>query len=266
MKWLAVPALLLSGCAAITPAPRGEKIVHNVVFASPNDYDLHLDVYLPRGDGPFPVVLWFHGGGWKYGHQGWMLYLRKLTREGFAVVSAQYRLSGRAQWPAQIDDCRAALRWLEREGPRHGLDSRQIFLGGASAGGHLAAMLGLMESKDIRAVAAFYPPTNLAGFENQDSHKGYIPELLGGSVNEKRALAEAASPVNHVTAEAPPFILLHGDRDKLVPIAHSKELYRQLARAGIETHLLILPDQGHGFGPSDKQLAQIAAFFKRQLP
>ncbi|HEX4086457.1 MAG TPA: alpha/beta hydrolase [Chthoniobacteraceae bacterium] len=255
---------LLSGCASITPPPHGESILRNLVYAHRPTGDLHLDLYLPAQPAPHPLVIWIHGGGWKYGDKGWMLYVRKLTRYGFAVASVQYRLSYTAKYPAQIEDCRAALHWLEETGPAYGLDRRHYFLSGASAGGHLAALLAEeVGRREIKAVCVLYPATDLTGFGNQQAKHGYLPDLLGGTVIEKRALAEDASPVNHVTADAPPFLFFHGDKDGLVPLEQSRELDQKLRAAGVESHLVVVAGKGHGFPLTDAQLREVAAFFRQ---
>jgi acetyl esterase/lipase len=255
---------LLAGCAAITPPPRGEKILRDLVYVQRSTGPEHLDVYLPAGAGPFPVVIWFHGGGWKYGDKGWMLYLRELTQRGFAVVSVQYRLSGTAIYPAQLDDCRAALQWVEGHAASLRLDSRNIYLAGASAGAHLAAMLAEEKGRArIDAVCLLYPPTDLTGFNNQGARRGYLPELLGGPVIEKRAFAEAASPVNHVRPDSPPCLIFHGDRDTLVPIAQSHELVDRMRAAGVAVQLVTVNGKGHGFPLTESQMDDVAAFFNR---
>lgn len=256
-------AALLSGCAALTPPPHGESIKSNLVYAHRSTGDLHLDLYLPAQTGPHPLVIWIHGGGWKYGDKAWMLYVRKLTRDGFAIASLQYRLSHTAKYPAQIEDCRDALRWLRQNGGRFGLDQGHFFLSGASAGGHLAALLGVETGyPEIKAVCALYPATDLTGFENQDKRHGYLPDLLGGTVNEKRKLAEEGSPTNHIHGNAPPFLIFHGDQDALVPLAQSRELDQKLHAAGVESHLIVLPGKAHGFALSDEQQEQVAQFFR----
>jgi len=127
----------------------------------------------------------------------------------------QYRLSGTAKYPAAIDDCRDALHWLEQNGTRYGLDTRHIFLSGDRQG-HLAAYLALEAGRpEIKAVCLLYPATDLTGFANQDAKHGYLPDFLGGSVNDKRAEAIAGSPVNHVKRNAPPFLIFHGMRTRL---------------------------------------------------
>jgi len=252
----------LAGCAAITPPPRGEKILGNIVFAHRSTGDLHLDLYLPAAPAPHPLVIWIHGGGWKFGDKAWMLYLRNLTRQGFAIASVQYRLSGTAKYPAAIDDCRDALYWLEQNGGQYGLDSHHIFLSGASAGGQLSALIALEAGRsDVEAVCVLYPATDLTGFSNQDAPHGYLPDFLGGSVNAKRPEAVEGSPVNHVSHNAPPFLIFHGDKDTLVPIAQSEELNDKLHAAGVESHLIVLHGRGHGFSLTDTQQLQAGDFF-----
>src|ERR1700678_3943804 len=102
---------LLGACAPITPPPRGERIESNIVYATRPTGDLHLDLYLPARPAPHPLVIWIHGGGCKFGDKGWLFFLRKLTRQGFAIASIQYRLSGTAKYPAAIVDCDDALHW-----------------------------------------------------------------------------------------------------------------------------------------------------------
>ncbi len=256
-------AFVLAGCAALTPAPKGETIHRDLTYETVRGRDEHLDIYEPDGKAPPPLIVWIHGGGWRYGDKGFSLFVRHLTARGFAVASVQYRLSWSAKYPAQIEDCRAALDWLRRNAHAHRLDARHVFVAGASAGGHLAALLGAEEGRPrVRAVFAMYPATDLAAFKNQGRRHGYIPSLLGGSVLEKRALAEEASPVNHIRANTPPFLILHGDRDGLVPIAQSIELEKKLRAAGVEVKLEVQPGKGHGFGLTDAQLDEVAAFFR----
>ena len=255
-------AALLGACAPITPPPRGERILGNIVYAARPTGDLHLDLYLPAAPAPHPLVIWIHGGGWKFGDKGWQLFLRKLTRQGFAIASVQYRLSGTAKYPAAIDDCRDALHWLEQNGGMYGLDTRHIFLGGASAGGHLAAFIALEAGRpEIKAACLLYPATDLTGFANQDARHGYLPDFLGGSVNEKRADAIQGSPVNHIRPNAPPMLIFHGDQDTLVPIAQSKELNDKLHAVGVESHLVVVHGKGHGFALTDAQQREAGDFF-----
>jgi len=258
--------LLFGGCAAITPPPKGESIRQNLVYAQRPTGNLHLDLYLPAGPAPHPVVIWIHGGGWKYGDKAWMLFMRKLTGQGFAVASVQYRLDGTAKYPAQNQDCLEAFRWITANAAAQGLDARNVFLAGASAGGHLAALVALEEGGSrVRAAAVMYPATDLTAFGNNDSHRGYLPPLLGGTVNEKYHLAESGSPVNHIHHDSPPFLIFHGARDKLVPVAQSQELQKRLHAAGVECRLIVLPNEKHNFKLTAAQLQTVGRFFSSHL-
>ena len=125
-----------SGCAAYGPTRQGEAVHRDVIYAEREGRSLHLDLYLPpRSTKPAPVVVWFHGGSWKYGDKGFSLQVRDLTRQGFAVASVQYRLIRQDRWPAQIEDATAAVDWLRANAGRYGLDGKRIGLSGESAGG-----------------------------------------------------------------------------------------------------------------------------------
>jgi len=228
-----------------------------------------MDLYVPRTGRPAPVVIWIFGGSWKYGSNGYHLNLRDLTASGIAVASIQYRMSGVARYPAQLEDCRAAVRWLRADGARYGIDPYRIGASGESAGGHLAALLGTVEgAPSIRAVCVLYPPTDLVAlgrrYESPDRPSD-IDRLLGGPIEQKLALAKEASPINHVTASSPPFLIFHGADDTLVPPAQSQELHRRLTRAGIESRLILVPGKGHWFLLDRNQVAQAAHFFQRHF-
>jgi acetyl esterase/lipase len=262
-------ALFTAGCASYAPARPGEKNYRKQLFASPQGHKLYMDLYVPRTSKPAPVVIWIFGGSWKYGSNGYHLNLRDLTASGIAIASIQYRMSGTAKYPAQFEDCRAAVRWLRANGARYGIDPHRIGASGESAGGHLAALLGTVEgAPSIRAVCALYPPTDLVALGRMyESPKrpSDIDKLLGGPIEQKLALARAASPVNHVTPSSPPFLIIHGADDTLVPLAQSQELQRRLVRAGVESRLIVVPGKGHWFLLDRGQIAEVARFFRRHF-
>ena len=255
-------------------------VVYSDINYSKVDDDNLLDIYLPAGakTGPtqssqlYPVIVWIHGGGWRWGTKDKVPVL-DLTKAGYALVSINYRLDGHAKYPAQIDDCRASLAWLKLHGAQYNLDINRLGLIGASAGGHLVALLGTSEGNfpdlpKIRAVCALYPPTDLISVvpeSDRDSSIGLVPLLLGGSVNEKKALAWEGSPVRYVTAEAPPFFLIHGQMDTLVPVQQSNELNDALLKAGVSSQLKVYPDKKHGFYPDEELTGEIVAFFNKNL-
>jgi len=258
--------LSLMGCAPYGLPRHGEKIYRNVLFAEPQGHPLRMDLYVPKAENPVPVVIWIFGGSWKIGSKAYHVNLRHLTDYGIAVASIQYRLSDVAKYPAQLEDCEAALSWLRLRGSSMGIDPQRVGVSGESAGGHLAALLGTIEgAPKIRAVCALYPPTDLVslGREYANPREPSAMELLlGGPIEQKLALAAQASPINHVRSSSPPFLIIHGKDDQLVPLEQSQELQRNLVRAHVEARLIVVPGKGHWFLLDQSQLAEVAHFFQ----
>ena len=269
-KVLLLGAMLWSaGCAAYGPPHTGEQIYRNMLFASPGGHPLRMDVYVPKSSKPMPVVMWIFGGSWKIGSKGYHVNLRDLTSSGIAVAAIEYRLSGTAKYPAQLDDCEAALGWLRTHGRSLGLNPQRIGVSGESAGGHLAALLGTIESAPrIRAVCVLYPPTDLVSLGRKYANpKGPsdIERLLGGPIEQKLTLAAAASPVNHVGRSSPPFLIIHGESDELVPLEQSRELQRRLKQSKVPSQLMVIAGKGHWFVLDAQQLNKVADFFHSHL-
>lgn len=233
-------------------------------YATRGGHPLSLDLYSPDAPSPkAPLVIWIHGGCWAFGNPRTQFFIRDLSHAGFAVASVGYRLSTTAHFPAQLDDCRDALSFLCTHARELHLDARVVYLAGASAGAHLAALLALEQGRPkIRGVLLLYPPTDLTAYAGEKLRFGYIPLLLGGSIADRRALAHDASPINRIRRNAPPFYILHGARDIVVPVAHSETFHRRLQAVGIESHLTVLPRKPHGFSLTTAQLHEIAAFFE----
>ncbi|MGB8353969.1 MAG: alpha/beta hydrolase [Chthoniobacteraceae bacterium] len=270
LRCFLVPVLFLTaGCASYLPPRHDESIHRKLLFASPQGRNLYMDLYVPKTDHPAPVVIWIFGGSWKIGSNGYHINIRDLTRYGIAVASIQYRLTSVAKYPAQLNDCCSAMEWLRANGSRYGIDPVRIGVSGESAGGHLAALLGTVEgAPNIRAVCALYPPTDLVTLGRKyasPGHESDIEKLIGGPIEQKLAVAAAASPVTHVTASSPPFLIIHGANDTLVPIAQSRELMQKLNAAHVEAHLIVVPDKGHWFSLTKDQLAQVAHFFQKHF-
>lgn len=247
----------------VRPAlPDGVRVVSNRTYASPPRGALLLDLYLPVATPtqPLPVVLWIHGGGWAAGAKE-NCPLVFLAAQGVAVASMDYRLTHVAPWPAQLDDCRAAVRWLRANAATHGLDPQRIIAAGGSAGGHLAAVLGTTPaiaedvSSRVQGVIDCYGPSdlltmppNVAGPGRDDATlaRSNGAKLLGGIVRDRPELARQASALHLVSADDPPFLILHGDQDEQVPLAQSQRLDAALQAAGVASTLVVLPGAGHG--------------------
>ncbi len=238
----------------------GVRRVADLEYSSPATGPLLLDLYLPEEmpATPCPVVLWIHGGGWRNGSKEEYCVLHWLAAEGIVVASLNYRLVHEALWPAQLDDCRAALRWVRAHAAQYGLDPERIAVGGGSAGGHLAALLGTLkapESERVSAVIDFFGPTDLLtmprnvpgpGVSQADLAGSIGARLLGGVVRDRPETARGASALAQVTPGAVSFLIFHGEKDRLVPVDQSRRLHEALVAAGVASKLVVLPGVGHG--------------------
>ena len=264
--------------------PEGVRALRNLEYARVGEKSLLLDLYLPeKASGPLPVIMWVHGGGWRGGSKERCPAI-PVTEHGYAVASINYRLSHEATFPAQIHDCKAAVRWLRANAEKYGLDPKRIGAWGASAGGHLVAMLGtagdvkdlegqegnLKYSSRVQAVCDFFGPADLAKMagkrERMPAEAPYAPEslLIGGPLLENLDKAARASPVTYVSKDDPPFLIAHGDQDNLVPLEQSQVLYDALKGAGVEATLHIVQGGGHGFR-SPEVYDKVLAFFEEHL-
>jgi len=256
------------------------NIYRDLVYVGGGGKSQSLDLYVPEGAGKKPLVIWIHGGWWRSGNKSGGP-IQPLLREGLAVASINYRFSSEAIFPAQIYDCKAAVRWLRANAERYGLDKEKFGAWGGSSGGYLAALLGtsggvkelegdlgnLGESSRVQAVCDFYGPidfaammTGSAGSESRNS----IALLLGGAVSSKLDLAKTANPVTYVSRDDPPFLICHGGKDALVPLSQSATLHQALQSAGVSSELFVAPNGSHGnIGAEANEKA--VAFFKAQL-
>lgn len=278
IRWLFLILLLPVWALAET------QILKDIEYARPNGYSLLLDLYLPDADSrkAVPVVVWVHGGGWKNGSKenskaAW------LAKEGFAVVSINYRLTDVAQWPAQINDCREAVRWVRRNASVFGFDPDRIGAWGSSAGGHLVALMGTLPypenesvSSRVRAVCDWYGPTELLtmppnnvgdGRTEEDVANSNGAKLLGCTVKDCPELAKKASAYYNVSPDDAPFLIMHGDEDPGVPIQQSIQFHERLLKAGVPSQFEIVKGAGHGGKLFDtpEVKATVWAFFDRYL-
>jgi acetyl esterase/lipase len=257
------------------PGAGGTRLLLGVPYAAiPGVRPLELDLYLPaESDGPVPVVVFLHGGGWRLGsrHLAGPAYrgqtptpFERIAQAGIAVASADYRLSGEAPWPAQLHDAKAAVRWLRARAGDVGIDPERIAAWGESAGGHLAELLGLTvgdpaleggigvsgPSSAVAAVAAWYAPSDVRAVATDLGIDPLDPatreaQLLGAPAPEVPDAAAQASPLTHVSPAAPPFLLLHGRADRFVPCVQSERLAAELDAAGADVELHLLDGADH---------------------
>jgi len=256
------------------------EVHRDIEYANVAGYALKLDLYIPRGvPKPVPVVMWVHGGGWIYGSKNIPMVL-PLVPLGFAVASIDYRFSQQAIFPAQIYDCKAAVRWLRAHAPQYGLNPNRIAAAGASAGGQLVALLGTTAhpaalegdegtpgvSSEVQAVCDFFGPTDFTDMtrDYSESQTNLVARLLGGPIDQKMELARMASPVTYVNAQSAPFYIAHGDADPIVPVSQSIELAADLKKAGVPVTLHIVPGGGHGVRDA-ASFAGAMAFLQKYL-
>ena len=252
----------------------GTRSLIGVPYAAiPGIRPLELDLHLPaQTDTPPPVVVFLHGGGWRAGSRSsagpayagqTRTPFERLARAGLAVASVDYRLTGEAIWPAQLNDAKAAVRWLRARAGELGVDPDRIAAWGESAGGHLAALLGLTgddvlegdvgvtgPSSAVAAVVAWYAPSDLAALPTDLGADPADPAtrealLLGGPAQSVPDTAAQASPSSHVRPGAPPFLLLHGTADALIPAVQSERLYAALLEAGVDVELDLYDGADH---------------------
>jgi acetyl esterase/lipase len=251
-----------------------------------------LDVVLPKeraeGKKKLPLIVFIHGGGWRNGSkEGSIRRLLPYVESGHYVgASINYRLTGESTWPAQIHDCKAAIRYLRGNAGEFGINPKKIAVWGGSAGGHLVSMLGTSggvgelegdlgdhddESSRVSCVVNYFGPQNFLTMVRQESTidrragKEY-PEalLLGGPVQERREVARQASPVTWVSRDDAPFLTAHGTEDPLVPYAQGEEIHAALQKAGVESHLLRVEGGGHGFGGPEIE-ERVKLFLEKHL-
>jgi len=278
----------LSGFGAAQPprppakgVPEGVNAHRDLEYVEKGHARNKLDLYLPKSETPLPLVVWVHGGAWQAGDKDNCPALF-LTEKGYAVASVNYRLSQHAVFPAQIEDCKAAVRWLRANAKKYNLDADHFGAWGSSAGGHLVALLGtsggvkdlegeagnLDQSSRVQCVVDYFGPTDFIQMGGKHDKAG-SPEskLIGGAVPENKAKAQRANPVAYVDKDDPPFLIVHGDKDPAVPYTQSVLLEESLKKAGVEVELVTIKGGGHGgpdfFAPAKRK--QVEEFLAKHL-
>ena len=287
---LAAALCVVRGGAQPNPAarralPPGVKVLKDLTYGQVGSRDLKLDLYLPPDQGhPAPLIIWIHGGAWLSGNKDQPSPAVPLTAQGYAVAQVGYRLSPEALFPAQIHDCKGAVRWLRANASLYHLDPDRFAAWGSSAGGHLVALLGtssaetdlegsvndLKTSSRVQAVVDWFGPTDFLQIGNAESDLAHnavnSPEsrLIGGALLENKDKAAKASPITFVSKAAPPFLIMHGDRDRTVPFNQSELLFAALKKAGVDATFIPMKGAGHGFG-GPEAIRPVQEFLKRTL-
>lgn len=239
------------------PQPRPTLSHPGIVVADPEGFrPLQLDLHLPPGDGPFPVVFWVHGGGWRSGSRVWLPdsiepygFHERFVRRGYAVADVDYRLAYEAPFPAQLVDVQAAIRWVRHHAAHYNLDASRFAALGESAGGHLAALAGLTGQGEtaLHAVIDWYGANDFTTLQGSDEPTTSPAILLGGPIGGRLDFARWASPSQRVHPGAPPFLAIHGDADTVVPLSQSEELAAALRGVGVRCDLITVPGAEHCF-------------------
>ncbi|HUQ71822.1 MAG TPA: alpha/beta hydrolase [Planctomycetaceae bacterium] len=262
--------------------PEGARVERDVAYVSDGHERQKLDLYIPPGDNSKrPLIVWVHGGGWKQGSKEHTPAIPALS-QGCVVASINYRLSQHAPFPAQIQDCQAAIRWLRGNAEKYGIDPDRIGVWGASAGGHLVALLGTASDTDawekigehrdqsakVQCVVDWFGPADFSLFGEIVAKPGTsVGQLIGPIDGDAKEKFRRASPVTYITHDDPPFLIMHGDQDKLVPLRQSEKLRDDLKAAGVTVELVTLEGAAHGGAQflEEATRSKIRGFFAEHL-
>lgn len=259
-------------------------IERDIAFAMVDGVALKLDAYRPGVPGPLPAIILVHGGGWVKGDKsGLAEYARFFAELGYVGFSVNYRLAPEFRFSAQIEDVKCAVRWVREHAAEYGVDPERIGAFGTSAGGHLVGLLGVTDGSEglegtcgdpaissrVGAVVPYFGPMDLERLFSGVAGAAAAPALLGTSCDANPEACRAASPITYVTPDDPPFLLVHGTRDPLVPFEQSTLMFEALQTAGVQAELVPIAGAGHGwplessFG--QQALAEVVPFFERHL-
>ncbi len=249
--------------SASTEVNTGPVVYRNLPYVTEGHERQKLDLYLPREGKNLPLIIRIHGGAWLSGSKE-SEKPEDFVRNGYAVASINYRLSQDAIFPAQIEDCKAAVRYLRTNAQKYNLDPNRFAAWGGSAGGHLAAMLGttgdvnefdvgenLGVSSRVQAVVDYFGPTDLIDSHRmpdgtvRSSPESPVSKLIGGPVADNLEKAKKANPIIYIKKDDPPFLIIHGDKDKTVPLHQSELLEAALKKAGVPVTFYTVKDGGH---------------------
>lgn len=279
---LVLSLLITVGFSAGEPSnlPAGSAYAGDVAYATEGHKRQKLDIAFFKEGPPRPLLVWIHGGAYMAGdkaenHAIWP----ELMKSGYAVATINYRLSGDARWPAQITDCKAAIRFLRAHAKDYNIAPGRIAVWGSSAGGHLAALVGvsgaatklnvgdhLEQSSAVSCSVDMFGPIDfekMPQFKSPDSPEA---RMWGRATSEALDLAREASPITYLSTKTPPLLVIHGDADKVVSIEQSWIFHDAIKKAGAPGELVVLPGVGHSHvAVWGKERTRIMAFFQRHL-
>jgi acetyl esterase/lipase len=270
------------------PEAQNEKsrFVGGILFGKGGETELKFDLAMPKeGEGPFPAIICLHGGGWVSGQRQQMKgTLEAMSLRGYVAISPDYRLAPQHRFPAQIEDCKAAVRWVRAHAQEYRINPDKIGVFGFSAGGHLACLLGVTDKEDglegkggnaeqssaVQAVVSFFGPTDFTKPVWSDKViERHLKPFLGGTAEEKADVYRRASPLTYAGKNAPPCLFVHGTTDDIVPIQQSEEMVKKLRQAGVSARLIEVVGEGHGWGWSHEHrltsIADMMNFFDEPL-
>ena len=241
------------------------KVIKDIEFAKVGGQSLKLDLYLPAKPKNAALVIWIHGGGWRNGTKE-KCFITWLPEHGYAMASISYRLSNIAKFPAQLHDCKGAVRWLRAHAKQYGYNPDKFYVAGASAGGHLTALMAttsgheklegttggnLKQSSAVQGAIDYYGATDfILRSKTQPSRaneKGSVVyDLLGGGAHEKIEAAKLASACYHISKDDVPLLIFHGTMDKTVLIDQSQAIDRKYRKAGLSVEFHAIEGASHG--------------------
>ena len=242
-------------------APDGIEILKDIEVGKVGNRILHADIARPKTlpAGLMPAVMWIHGGAWSSGSHHEMQQTVQLANHGYLVLSIEYRLIDEAIWPAQIEDCKLGIRWLRENAAKYNIDPDRIGCWGTSAGGHLAALMGVTADKPdlegnggskgfssrVQAVVDFCGPTVFDG--RPEAYTSFTDKMAGGTYEQRPNVFKQMSPLENVNPNACPFLIVNGEKDTTVPIFHAQLMTDALKQAKVPVELIIVKNAGHGY-------------------
>jgi acetyl esterase/lipase len=296
LRLLFIVFLIFNSACGLSQASQEVSILRDVVYGRAGGVDLKFDVAKPvDGNGPYPAIVFFHGGGWQQGHKSHMhRWLRRFASEGYVAVSVGYRFAPEFKWPSQVQDAKAAVRFLRANAKGFNIDADRIGAMGESAGGYLALMLGVTDPDDglegdggnapysssVQAVVSFFSAADFATprkqlspaveIEIQKYYGKSLPEVLAdftGTKDISDPLLEKISIFPYIDASDPPVLLFQGDEDPFISVEQGRKLATAFEKASVENELVIVKGGGHGWTGAlqDQTSLQMSEFFRQKL-